>query len=152
MELLILDGAMGTMLQKSGIDPGRWPDTLSITHPETVESIHRAYAESGADVLYTNTFGANRKKLSGSGFSVKDVVRASVECAKRARGDRNIRIALDVGPIGAMLEPNGTLAFDEAVDIFKEIVVSGEENGADLVVFETMTDLYEVKTALLGAK
>lgn len=152
MELLILDGAMGTMLQKSGIDPGRWPDTLSITHPETVESIHRAYAESGADVLYTNTFGANRKKLSGSGFSVKDVVRASVECAKRARGDRNIRIALDVGPIGAMLEPNGTLAFDEAVDIFKEIVVSGEENGADLVVFETMTDLYEVKAALLAAK
>ena len=152
MDLLILDGAMGTMLQQSGIAPGRWPDTLSLTHPEVVENIHRAYVASGADVIYTNTFGANRKKLAGSGYTVEEVVRASVECARRAANNTDVRVALDVGPIGAMLEPNGTLAFEEAIDIFEEITSAGAKYGADLIVFETMTDLYELKAAVLAAK
>ena len=150
--ILILDGAMGTMLQSSGVEPGRWPDTLSLTHPELVESIHRAYAESGAGVLYANTFGANRKKLAGSGHGVEEVVRASLACALRAAEGTGARVALDVGPIGAMLEPNGTLSFDEAYDIFREIVCAGERFGAQLIVFETMTDLYELKAAVLAAK
>lgn len=150
-EILILDGAMGTMLQASGTEPGKWPDVLSVTHPALIESIHRAYVEDGADVIYANTFSSNRKKLAGSGYSVDEVVTASVRCALRAAGNA-ARVMLDVGPIGTMLEPNGTLSFEEACDIFREIVTAGERAGAQGIVFETMTDLYELKAAVLAAK
>lgn len=148
----ILDGAMGTMLQKSGLELGRQPDVLSIEQPEIVERIGRMYVESGSDWICANTFGANRKKLSGCGYTVEQVIAASVGCAKSACRGSECRVLLDVGPIGELLEPVGTLGFEEAYDIFRQEMVAGEQAGAQGILIETMTDLYEVKAAILAAK
>lgn len=150
--IAVLDGAMGTMLQKKGLPLGKSPEALNLTHPEEIVSIHRAYAHAGAQILYANTFGANRRKLAGSGYEVRDVVAAGMRCVKEAAQETGARAALCCGPIGALLEPNGSLRFDEAYDIFREVVTAGAEAGADLIVFETMTDLLEIKAALLAAK
>lgn len=149
-KLTFLDGAMGTMLQKSGLQLGEKPEVLSITAPETIMNIHKAYLEAGAEVVYANTFGANRHKLEGCGYSVKEVVSASIANAKRAAAPFGAKVALDIGPIGQLLEPIGSLSFEEAYDIFREMVLAADE--ADLIVIETMTDLYEAKAALLAAK
>ena len=150
--IAVLDGAMGTMLQKKGLPLGKSPEALNLTHPEEIVSIHRAYAHAGAQILYANTFGANRRKLAGSGYEVRDVIAAGMRCVKEAARETGARAALCCGPIGALLEPNGSLHFDEAYDIFREVVTAGAEAGADLIVFETMTDLLEIKAALLAAK
>ena len=146
---VFLDGGMGTMLQAAGIKTEHVPELLNLTDPEAIMDIHRQYAESGADIVYANTFGANRYKLAGSGSSVEEVVGAGVENARRAVGGRAL-VALDIGPIGQLLEPAGTLRFEEAYETFREIVLAGKD--ADLIVIETMTDLYEVKAAVLAAK
>ncbi len=151
-DIILLDGAMGTMLQAAGLPMGQLPELWNITHPETVAAIQRRYVESGSRVLYTNTFGANRCKIGDCGYSVAELVAAGVRCARMAGEGRDVKVALDIGPIGQLLEPLGSLGFDEAYDIFKEIVIAGEEAGADLVVIETMSDLYEVKAAVLAAK
>lgn len=149
---LIMDGAMGTMLQGKGLPPGERPDVYAVTHPDIVTAINRAYVEAGSDVICTNTFGTNAKKLVDSGYTVKEIVFAATACARKACEGTQTRVMLDIGPIGEMLVPGGTLAFDEAYEIFKEIVVAGEEAGADLILFETMTDLYEVKAGVLAAR
>jgi 5-methyltetrahydrofolate--homocysteine methyltransferase len=149
--IIYLDGAMGTMLQAAGLKMGERPETLCITEPETVENVHRLYVESGSDIIYANTFGANAHKLDGTGYSVSEIIHAAVTAAKRAAQGRAC-VALDVGPIGEMLEPYGTLSFEKAYDIYKEMVTAGSDAGADLVVFETMTDLYEVRAAVLAAR
>ncbi|MGN0638231.1 MAG: homocysteine S-methyltransferase family protein [Huintestinicola sp.] len=151
-EFVFLDGAMGTMLQKSGLKTGETPELLNITHPEIIENIHSMYIEAGSDIVYANTFGANRYKLEGSGHTVKELIGAGIACAKNAckKSGREAYAALDIGPIGQLLEPTGSLSFEEAYDIFKEEVLAAEE--ADLIVIETMTDLLEVKAALLAAK
>ncbi len=149
---LILDGGMGTMLQRAGLGGGERPEVLSITKPEKITAIHAAYLDAGAGLVYTNTFGANRLKLEGCGYTVEQVVRASVQNARAAAESRGGRVALDIGPLGELLEPAGTLSFEEAYEIFAEIVRAGAAAGADLVVIETMTDLYEVKAAVLAAK
>ena len=151
-EIILLDGAMGTMLQASGLPVGQMPELWNITHPETVTAIHRRYVEAGSRVIYTNTFGANRRKASGCGFSAAELVSAGVRCARAAAEGRDVRVALDIGPIGRLLEPLGDLGFDEAYEIFREIVLAGAEAGADLVVVETMSDLGEMKAAVLAAK
>ena len=151
-EFILLDGAMGTMLQAAGLGAGELPESWNLTHPDEVTAIQRGYADAGSDVLYANTFGANRVKVSGSGYTPDDLIAGGIRCARAAAGDRPVRVALDVGPIGQLLEPLGTLSFDEAYDIYREMVVAGERAGADLVVFETMSDLYEVKAAVLAAK
>ena len=151
-DFIFLDGAMGTMLQAGGLKLGEQPEVLSITEGETITNIHKMYIEAGSDIVYTNTFGANAHKLQGTGYSVEKIISASVSCAKKACEGTNAYTALDIGPIGELLEPVGGLKFDEAYDIFKEMVISGEKAGADLVVFETMTDLYELKAAVLAAK
>ena len=151
-KILYLDGAMGTMLQKRGLAPGHCPETLCLSAPETVTEIHRAYVEAGAQVIYANTFGANRYKLQKSGESVETVVKAAVQCAHAACADTDAQVALDVGPIGQLLEPYGTLPFETAYEIFQEMMCAGACSGADLIVIETMTDLYEVKAAVLAAK
>ncbi len=151
-KFILLDGAMGTMLQKHGIKPGQHPDVLSVTNAELITAIHKGYIESGSDIIYTNTFGANEYKLEGSGYTPEEIIEASVSAAKAARGDADVRIALDIGPVGQLLEPSGTLSFEAAYEIFKRMVVCGEKSGVDLIVFETMTDLYEVKAAVLAAK
>lgn len=144
---ILLDGAMGTMLQNAGLEIGGIPELLNITDPALVENIHRQYVEAGSDIIYANTFGANRYKLKGE--SVEKIISAGVANAKRACGDKALA-ALDIGPIGQLLEPTGTLKFEEAYDIFKEQIIAGRD--ADLIVFETMTDLYELKAAVLAAK
>ncbi len=149
-ELFILDGAMGTVLQAKGLELGEIPEVLSIEKPEEIISIHKSYIEAGAMAVYTNTFGANRYKLSDCKYSVDEVIRQSVANAKNACQGTNTLVALDIGPIGQLLEPTGTLAFEDAYDIFKEQIVAGQD--ADLIVFETMTDLYELKAAVLAAK
>ena len=150
-ELILLDGAMGTMLQAAGLGLGERPELFGLEHPEVVEGVHRAYLEAGSRVLYANTFGANAHKLSGTGYTVEEVIAANVSTARRVAGDR-AKVALDVGPIGELLEPLGTLSFEEAYEIYGQMVRAGEAAGADLVVFETMTDLAEVRAAVLAAR
>ena len=149
--LLLLDGAMGTMLQSMGMKPGETPEMMNIEHPDWILAIHRAYIAAGSRVIYSNTFGANRRKLARTGRDAKEVIAAGVRLAKEAAGE-GVLAALDVGPIGELLEPMGTLTFEEAYDVFAEMMEAGAAAGADLIVIETMTDLYETKAALLAAK
>ena len=151
-KLLFLDGAMGTMLQKSGMKPGQLPELLNLTDPALLEGIHRQYIDAGSQVIYANTFGANRRKLAKTGHSVAEVVSAGVAAAKRAAEGTSTWVALDIGPLGELLEPMGTLTFEAAYDQFAEMVEAGAAAGADLAVIETMTDLYEAKAALLAVK
>ena len=147
---LLLDGAMGTMLQRLGVKPGENGELLNLSHPQWIEEIHRAYIKAGSRVIYTNTFGANRRKLAGSGHTVREVIGQAVAIARRAAEASDARVALDIGPIGALLAPLGTMDFAEAYDIFAEMAESGKD--ADLIVIETMTDLQEARAALLAAK
>ncbi len=149
-DYIILDGAMGTMLQKAGLKLGGIPELLSITDPEKIIGIHKSYIEAGSDIIYANTFGANSYKLKDCKYSVSEVIQASVKCARKACEGTDTLTALDIGPIGQLLEPTGTLAFEDAYDIFKEQITAGHD--ADIIVLETMTDLYEVKAGLLAAK
>lgn len=150
--VILLDGAMGTMLQQSGVPLGKVPEALNLTHPGLVQGIHRQYIESGADIIYANTFSANRYKLENSGYTVEELVTAGVRNARAAAQGTPVLVALSAGPIGELLEPNGSLSFDSAYDMFREMVTAGEAAGADLVVFETITDLLEMKAAVLAAK
>lgn len=150
--ILIFDGAMGTMLQKKGLKLGENPEVLNLNAPTIIEEIHREYIDSGANVITTNTFGANELKLKLCNLEVEEVVDSAVKIAKKAKGNSNTYIALDVGPIGELLEPMGTLSFDRAYEIFRRQVVQGAKSGADIILIETMTDLYELKAAVLAAK
>lgn len=143
---------MGTMLQKMGMEPGTVPELLNFTRPDWIQSIHRAYLDAGSQIIYANTFGANRHKLSRTDRTSAEVIAAAVGLAKEAARGTDALVALDIGPIGELLEPLGTLTFESAYDIFAEMMEAGANAGADLVVIETMTDLYEAKAALLAAK
>ena len=149
---IYLDGAMGTMLQARGLKRGEIPETLNITSPDTLVEIHKEYINTGSDIVYANTFGANSYKLEGCGYSVSEIVEAGVKNAKKACESTSALVGLDIGPIGQLLEPTGTLSFEDAYDIFKEQIVAGSRAGADVIVFETMTDIYEVKAAVLAAR
>jgi 5-methyltetrahydrofolate--homocysteine methyltransferase len=151
-DLIILDGGMGTMLQAAGLPVGQLPEVWNVTNPAAVTAIQAQYVAAGSDILYANTFGANRHKVGGSGYTPAELIAGGIAAARAAAGDRPVKVALDVGPIGQLLEPLGTLSFEEAYDIYKEMVLAGEAAGADLVIFETMSDLYEVKAAVLAAK
>ena len=151
-EITLLDGAMGTMLQKAGLRLGDRPETLSITAPDVVERIQRRYVSSGAGLILSNTFCANAHKLAGTGFGVEEVVKASVAVAKRACAGTEARVALDIGPIGELLEPLGTLRFEEAYALFAQMIRAGAEAGADAVFFETFSDLNEIRAGVLAAK
>lgn len=148
-KFIFLDGGMGTMIQESGVDSGHVPELLGITNPDVIMNIHRQYIESGSDIIYANTFGANRFKLDGTGYTVEQVIRANVSNAKKVAGGKTL-VALDLGPIGQLLEPTGNLTFEESYNCYKEQVLAGSE--ADLIVLETMTDLYEVKSAVLAVR
>ena len=148
--IMILDGAMGTMLQ-GRLQPGECPELLCLTHPDWIEDIHRAYIEAGSQVIYANTFGANALKLAGTGCTVEEVISAAVRTARRAAGNSAL-VALDMGPLGELLEPLGTLRFEDAYNLFAQMARAGARAGADLVAIETMTDLYEARAALLAVK
>ena len=149
-KVVILDGAMGTMLQNSGLKIGEKPEMLNLTNPQIVYNIHKAYLESGADIIYTNTFGANRIKMKD--YPYQEAIEKGIEIARWAVNDLGYgKIALDMGSIGELLEPIGSLSFDEAYDIYKEIVLIAKDQ-VDLFVIETMSDLYELKAAVLAVK
>ena len=147
-EFLLFDGAMGTQLQARGLAAGEIPELLCLTNPDEITEIHAAYVAAGSEVVTTNTFGANRTKL-GSAASVEQIFSAAISCA-RASGARYV--AADIGPTGALLQPLGTLSFDEAYELFAEQVRAADAAGADLFIIETMADLAEAKAALLAAK
>lgn len=143
--IIIFDGAFGTVLQASGVKTGTVPEMLVLTDPEPVKAIHRAYAEAGADVISTDTFGANILK---AGERSDEIIRAAVKIAREAAPDKII--ALDLGPTGQMAEPVGTMTFEEAYDAYARAVRAGNE--ADVILIETMSDLTELRAALLAAK
>lgn len=150
--ILIFDGAMGTMLQKSGLKLGENPEKLNFSHENLIVDIHKKYIKAGANVITTNTFGANEIKLKNTSLTVEEVINKAVSLAYKAKKDTNCLIALDIGPIGELLEPMGTLKFEDAINIFKRQIISGFKAGVDLILIETMTDLYEMKAAIIAAK
>lgn len=150
---LYIDGGMGTLLQKRGLQPGEKPESWNITHPDDITDIHLSYLKAGSNIITTNTFGANRLKSDNP----EEIISAAIRNAKRAidlyEGNKEeCFIAFDVGPLGKMLEPLGDMPFEKAVEIFAESIKLGAKHGADLVIIETMTDSYETKAALLAAK
>lgn len=149
---LIFDGAMGTMLQKKGLPAGMIPEEVNFLHPEWLIDIHQEYLAAGAHVITTNTFGANSHKLATLSHTVSETVSAALDIAVKARGDRNdVFIAQDLGPIGQLMLPSGTLTFDEAYELYKEQVLAGNDR-ADFFLLETSSDLYELKAAVLAVK
>ncbi len=150
---ILLDGGMGTLLQQKGLQPGEKPETWNLKHPDIITKIHEAYLLSGSNVISTNTFGANC--LHYSSEELKEIIPAAVKNARNAQKsvtDHPTFVALDIGPSGKMLRPYGDLDFEEAVSIFKEVVLIGAGCGVDLIFIETMNDSYETKAALLAAK
>lgn len=151
-EWLFCDGGMGTFLQERGLKGGDLPEEWNVTHPEIILELNKRYLEAGVNIFNTNTFGLNALKFPGR---VKELATAAVGIAKKARietGREDAYIAIDVGPTGKLLEPLGDLSFDRAVELFSEVITSGAEAGADLVLIETMSDSYEAKAAVLAAK
>lgn len=151
-KMIILDGAMGTMLQKAGVTQNQLPEEVNITNPEIVIDIHRQYIEAGCQIISTNTFGANAYKVGSSPYTVEQLITAAVQNAKKAAAGTDTKIALDIGPIGKMLRPNGDLAFEEAYQIYKQMIECGVKNDVDLIFFETIADLLEMKAGILAAK
>ncbi len=152
-DLLIFDGAMGTQLQEAGLKAGEIPEVYNIEHPEIIIDIHSRYLQSGADFITANTFGCNPLKMADSGYCYCDLLKAAVKNARIAREkvNPNAYIALDIGPIGQLLEPLGTLTFDEAYEMIASQILMVKDQ-VDVVLLETMTDLYEVKAAILAVK
>ena len=143
---------MGTLLQQNGLKPGMHPEEMNLLHGEAVTAIHRTYVEAGSRIIYTNTFGASARKLASAGLIPEDVIPAAVQLAKAATAGTDALVALDIGPLGELLEPMGTLSFEDAYGEFARIAKAGAAAGADLAVIETMTDLYEAKASLLAVK
>lgn len=148
--IIFFDGGLGSLLQERGLKPGELPETWSLTRPEVLYDIHRAYLDAGADIILANTFGANGFKYD----NLEEIVTAAVVNAKKAVADsgRKAYVALDMGPTGKLLKPMGTLDFEECVSIYADVVRYGAKAGADLVLIETMSDTYELKAAVLAAK
>lgn len=152
-ELIILDGAMGTMLnQICGESIGRIPEEINLLSPSAVINVHEAYLKAGSDIILTNTFGANSYKLGKFNLSCEQIIPEAIKSARYAANKYNAYVALDIGPIGQLIEPMGTLKFENAYELFKEQINIGISCGVDLIYIETMSDLYEVRAALLAAK
>ena len=153
--ILFNDGGMGSLLQASGLKAGELPGTWNIIHPEVLVDIHKQYLEAGADLVTTNTFGVDRFKYNEqTEFQLEPVICAAIRNAKKAidESGKKAYVALDIGPTGKLLKPMGDLAFEDAYEVFKEVVEIGAREGADLVLIETMSDSYETKAAVLAAK
>ena len=149
--ILFCDGAMGTMLQAAGLPAGREPELWNLERPEVVRALHGQYLAAGADIIATNTFGANGVKLSG--HPLEEIVAAAVRLAREAVEEAGRGwVALDVGPTGRLLQPMGDLPFEAAVEAYAREIRAGVQAGADLVFLETMSDLYEAKAAVVAAK
>ena len=152
--IVYLDGGMGTLLQKSGLQPGELPERWNISHPEVIKEIHKSYYDSGSNIVNTNTFGANSLKFGADELSeiIYHAVKNADEARKASSGKQEKFIALDVGPTGKLLKPLGDLDFEDAVKAFAEVISLGVKYGVDLITIETMNDSYETKAAVLAAK
>ncbi|MEQ2427727.1 homocysteine S-methyltransferase family protein, partial [Enterocloster hominis (ex Hitch et al. 2024)] len=147
---LFCDGGMGSLLQAQGLKAGELPELWNLTHPEVLRDIHRQYLAAGADIMTTNTFGANGLKYRDN---LEEIVAAAVGHARAAVEEAGHGyVALDLGPTGKLLKPLGDLEFEAAVSLYKEVVTAGAKAGADLILIETMSDSYELKAAVLAAK
>ena len=153
-ERLYFDGGTGSVLQTMGLKGGELPERWNLIHPDRIIELHRSYFAAGSDIVNTNTFGANRLHY-GDPEELRNIIRAGVRHVRegmRAAGRTDGYVALDIGPTGRLLEPMGDLHFEEAVDIFAEVVRCGADEGADLIMIETMSDTLEAKAAVLAAK
>ncbi len=161
---VFLDGALGTMLQRNGMKPDDNPVTFGINNREILKSIHKAYIEAGSDIFFCNSFSINQKKLSKESISLEKAISETLKIAIEAREEalvqknnlyndnRKVQIAFDMTTLGELLEPMGTLTFEKAYSLYAELAILAEKHGADLFVVETMTDLYELKAAVLAIK
>lgn len=153
-EILFFDGAMGTMLQKQGLQSGELPEIWNITKEDVILDIHKQYLEAGCDIVKANTFGINPFKMKGSGYSCEELTAQGIKLVKRAIAEtgKDAYAALDIGSLGKLLEPLGDLPFEDAYAAFQPVCIAGEQAGADLCLIETMNDTYEIKAAVLAAK
>ncbi|MDO4218433.1 MAG: homocysteine S-methyltransferase family protein [Synergistaceae bacterium] len=151
-KILVFDGAMGTVLQTRDVPSLVVPETLNITHSNVITTIHKEYIAAGADIITTNTFGANRFKAELANVPLKNIITSAINNAKNAvENGKDKFIALDIGPSGKVMKPYGTLDFDEAIEVFAEIIRLANDS-TDLILLETFTDLYELKAAIIAAK
>lgn len=150
--VLLFDGAMGTMLQKKGFKITENLGKLNITNPNIIKDIHKEYIEAGAKIITTNTFGANEKRLKNTEYDVEEIIKSGIQLAIEAKQNKDILIAFDVGPIGEFLEPIGRISFDEAYNIFKRQIICASNLDIDLILIETMMDINEAKAAVIAAK
>ncbi|WP_024613522.1 homocysteine S-methyltransferase family protein [Clostridium sp. Ade.TY] len=150
--IVILDGAMGTMLQDVGLKICKNPEDYNITNKDKIEKIHKLYVDAGSNIILTNTFGANDVRLETSSFNVYEIVKSAVEVAKKATYGTDCLVALDIGPLGKFIKPKGDIEYKDAVEIFKKQIKVGVDQGVDLIMIETMMDLEEMKAAIIAAK
>ena len=151
-KILVLDGAFGTELVKRKAPMGKVPEELNITHPEIIKDVYQSYVDAGSDIIYSNTFSANAYKCKDSKYSPTEIVTAGIKLAREVADPKGVTVAMSIGTIGDILEPFGNLKFDEAYEMYKEMMTAGEKAGAQIIVLETQTDLLEVKAGVLAAK
>ena len=151
--VIVVDGAMGTMLQAAGLPAGTSPEDWLLENPASIRDVHRSYIEAGADMILTCTFGGTRERLERAGLAerVADINRRAVEIAREAAGERAY-VAGDIGPLGKLLAPLGTLTYEQAVDVFTEQAGALAEAGVDVLYIETMSDLNEMRAAVQAAR
>jgi len=152
--LVVLDGGMGSLLQKKGLPLGVYPERWNIEKKEILQEIHKAYFDAGSNIVSTNTFGANSLKFKDD--ELKDIIVSAINNVKIAKeksiSPKEKYVSLDIGPLGRMLKPFGDLSFEDAVSIFKKTIEIGVKEGVDLIFIETMNDALETKAAVLAAK
>ena len=151
---LIFDGAMGSLLQQGGLKAGELPESLNVSNPELIEEIHYTYLSKGSNIVLTNTFGANPLKYTNQEYTLKEVIQAAINNARKAvnKIDKQAFVAYDIGLLGTLLKPSGTLSFEDAYDAFKEVVIEANKHDIDVFVVETISDLMEAKAAVLAIK
>ncbi len=153
-ETIILDGALGTMLQKHGLKPGENTVLFGFNNREILKNIHKGYVDAGSHIIFCNSFSINPLKIKEMNMPLDEAVKTCLEIAREAtmEATKPVRIAFDMSTLGQLIEPMGSLTFEEAYEAYKETAMSAEKHGADLIIVETMTDLYELKAAVLAIK
>ncbi len=151
--ILIADGATGTTLQQMGLPSGAAPERWNLENPDAIRALHRGYVEAGSNLILTNTFGGSRLRLEmeGLGDQVREINLAAARLACEVAGDE-VMVLGDIGPTGQLMEPMGTLTYDDAVSVFAEQAAALAEGGVDAILIETMSDLNEAKAAIEGAR